>query len=292
MTHRVLFGERYDPTLNWIYDDWIRREQPVWWLDWRDIVSGLRMDDHISAQGNVELSWSVWGETLAPQAVDGGYSMLPYPDDTVFEEFTLEDREYVQAEYVAYMHFALAHVPRLINPPKGGSLCGASVSLPFQWMVVRRFDIDGVFVPRSYFGPIRDAPAALLSSPNVIVSDDVYGGRYWKTGRLPETNPTDPYLVYQRPFGKPLFTTVLFDDMWTTDTSIGRSMATPPRIEEVVRALRTELGLDSAHLLSFFDGQRRVTTFGSIAPGLDVALFPDDCTAAIGDALFRAVPGA
>jgi hypothetical protein len=265
----LLLGEDGHPTLVAVEQYLRERECETLRAQAADLVDELTVDDVIT-QNRTCLRWELHGVTITNDTVQGVLNLLEYLDDGLFASFHERDRVYVQAEYHAYLAFALAEFRNVINPPWAGSLSGTYPSLPMQWVVVPELP-ESPPVPQAFFGRIADAPEVFRRSPNTVVSEDVYSGTYWHTG-WPDDLETDDYrLLYIRPPGRPIVVSMVDEDLWATDVTSGeragvdvRSLA--PWLTSLCEAFRLRV----CECLIFADSRTGVVTYGSVRPTLNV----------------------
>ena len=271
----LILGDKTNELLNMIYEYLSKsNKEQVIWLDGQDIVNELKVNDEINAD-KTTVKWCYRGVDISPESTAGVLNLLGYLDRSLFNEFTEEDQEYVQAEFTSYLLFALNQFENVLNPPWGTTLSGFCQSLPYQWTLVQQYTQD-IHVPQAFFGSMKHVPKDLIIGDNTIVSNNPFNGMYWKIG-LPQTlSHDDHYLWYHRPHGNPFVITVLDHHMWTQP--LGNSnqyFQVPKEVSDLCYALMEHFHLRLAELLFFFDERAKLYTFGSIRPNVDVRYIPD-----------------
>ncbi|NIE94706.1 hypothetical protein F3J09_29150 [Bacillus sp. Ab-1751] len=271
---KLILGDKTNELLHMIYEYLSKsnRDQVIW-LDGKDIVYELKVDDAIATDKTI-VKWSYRGIDISPESTTGVLNMLNYLDQSLFNEFTEEDREYVQDEFNCYLLFALNEFGNVLNPPWGGSLSGFCQSLPYQWNLVKRYTQD-IQVPLAFFGPLKQVPDDLFLGYNTVVSGNSFNAMYWKIG-LPQTLERDNhYLWYERPRGNPFVVTVLDNHMWVQplDDTIQGSL-TIGEVADLCHSLMDHFHLRLAMILFFFDERANQYTFGSIYPNIDIRHLP------------------
>lgn len=205
----------------------------------------------------------------------------------LFDRLQCEDRSYAKAEFSAYLHFALAAFPNVVNPPWGGSISGYCQSLPYQWSVSSSFQLA---VPTFYYGPQDRAPEAIRRSHRVIFSDNPLNPLWWTTQHdaSPSARP-EQGLLYLRPPGEPIVAVVVGGDVLATTLQGLR----PTNIDEqTVGALldvARHFHLHYGSALLFRDGDK--LTFGSMMADVDLSQLANQHAEAFLDRLAAAVSG-
>jgi hypothetical protein len=227
------------------------------------LINELSVDDRIFENGNAEIRWYFHGHEIRPNTTGGVLNFLELWDSAVWESVHQEDVDYARAEFAAYLSFALAHYPNVINPAWGGSISGYCQSLPLQWTLVRA--MGSIHIPEYYFGLASCVPLTLLANPNRVISGDISNGRHWNSNVF--ANFDGPHLVYERPSGYPVLVTFLDDAAWFHSLS-GTSIPEFDRqsVITVGRELCSRFHVRLAEMLVFVSPQYGVT-FGSIQPG-------------------------
>ncbi|SCC24346.1 Uncharacterized protein BCZB5J_02164 [Bacillus cereus] len=266
---KLILGDKTNAFLNMIYEHLLKSTKgQVIWLDGHNIVNELAFDDEINEDKTI-VRWRYNGVDILPEDTTGVLNMLNYIDQSLFNEFIEEDREYVQEEFTSYFMFALNEFRNVLNPPWGGSLSGFCQSLPYQWTIVSRYKPE-IQVPRAFFGPPKKVPDDLILGYNTIVSDNSYNGMYWKVGLTHTLAREDHYLWYQRPPGDPFVVTVLDEYMWVQPFGDNNQISrTPEAVSKLCHALMEHFHLRLAVILFFYDERTNLYTFGSISPNVD-----------------------
>ncbi|WP_044642342.1 hypothetical protein [Risungbinella massiliensis] len=273
---KLILGDKFNETLQLIHDYLMEsNNEQVVWLEWKDIINELVINDSINENG-VTVRWRYRETEISLECITGVLNFLSYPEISLFNDFIERDREYALDEFHSYLVFALNQFTNVINPPWGASISGYCHSLPYQWKFVEQ-NGGNIKVPRAFFGLMKDVPDDLILGYNTIVSDNAFDGRYWKTGLSQDSVGDDHYLFYQRPRGNPFLVTVIGNHMWVQ--SLAQPICSTQALEKVshlCQILMEHSHLQFAEILFFFDEQDNQYTFGSIHPFMDVKKIPSD----------------
>ncbi|MGA8165114.1 MAG: hypothetical protein WB791_08845 [Waddliaceae bacterium] len=124
--------------------------------------------------------------------------------ESLFGDFHPLDREYALAEFRAYLTFAIEAFPLALAKPGPGGLSGNRFSLPQQWGIVQKADID-ISTPDYFLGNPKYSP---LKETQLIVHSTPYNYYYWKPS-VPSCKKREVNFCFSRPSGIPTICSIL-----------------------------------------------------------------------------------
>jgi hypothetical protein len=263
----LLIGKRDHPTISALHDFIVTyKEVHTLLLEPKLLINNLIVSDNVESN-LTSIFWQIHDTEIRSSICSGVLNLLDHLPRDIFTDFVEEDRSYAQLEFTAYLIFALSHFHNIINPPTNGGLSGFCDSLPFQWLLCRKYS-ESVVTPDFYFGLFDDAPDHLRNDVNTVVSDNIFRGTYWKTNRTQESLQNDYYLFYKRPRGVPLLVTKLDQQEWVTQLDDRKIAINNNRLPlELCNKLMNDYSLRLAEILFFYDEKHDRFCFGCIIPG-------------------------
>lgn len=161
--------------------------------------------------------------------------------DSLFEDFHPIDKNYAQAEFRAYLTFAIQAFPRATAKPGPGGLAGNRFSLPQQWKIVQKSQIN-IHTPLYYLGNPHYHPFTNVVS---VVQSTIFNYYYWKPG-VPSCHENDVNFCFVRPEGIPVISSIIGSQIKVFSYSSDCSLS-----ELAVRKL-TEISKKLAEVFDYF----------------------------------------
>lgn len=177
-----------------------------------------------------------------------------YIPETLFSEFVLEDKEYAQREFEAYLGFSFNAFDGIANQsPKGG--VGDVLSLPQQWKHLKTdYQLN---VPNFYWGPTGGND--LKNKDNVVYSN-IYNFLNWSISGN-DNKDSDPIFCFEKPKGYPVFILSMGGArLITTDVAMGADVI--KKLTIIINQLNEQFKIFIYELLVFIDGDE--INFGCI----------------------------
>jgi hypothetical protein len=173
----------------------------------------------------------------------------------LFEDFHPEDREYAQAEFRAYLMFALMSFPESLGKPGQGGLSGNRYSLPLQWSKVENLNLE-IAVPIFFLGNKQYMP---FDNASKVVHTSPFNYYFWKPDVKKESE-----FCFIRPEGNPVISSVVGDQGFAFPAKEDYILDTQEeRITVASKKIADEFGYPIAESLWFVDGEH--ITFGMMS---------------------------
>ncbi len=257
----LILGSRSNSTLAEFEKFLEERELANLFVTHDDIVTSLEINDSIGRLGALSIKWKLKNNNIDGLDIRGALNYLDYLPARLFEDFIVEDREYVRSEFNAYLLFALGNMRNVVNRPWGGGLSGFCQSLIFQWESISKY--EGLATPKYFLGYERDLPDSIKKSVNIVRSENPFDGYNWNTNRTHGKSESRHYLFYIRPSGTPIICSICKDKIWYNRQD---SLIVDNLNKMVLIELMSKMKLDLATVLLFSDHKTGRITFGSISP--------------------------
>lgn len=271
---KLLIGDKSNELLKVVCDFLsTQNKESVIWLDGHDIVNELVVDDVITGDHS-QVNWWYKGIHITPERTTGVLNQLGHLAPSLFHEFAESDRFFAQAEFNAYLLFALNEFRNVLNPAWGSALSGYCQSLPYQWALVQRH-AHKIRVPRACYSTYEHVPNDFRFSSSIIVSDNPFDTMNWKIGLSSPLAPDEHYLWYERPRGKPFLITAIDGYKWILPLDGNMNcLRALDNVSELCRMLMEFFHIRLAEILFFYDDCANQYTFGSIRPYIEPCHIP------------------
>jgi hypothetical protein len=263
----LLLGEKRQPLLGLVEKVALAKGLSILWLEPHALVNHLAIKDVISQDGQISIRWQCDDFEITPQSVSGIVNYLNFFGDSIMETFQENDRDYVLREINSYFAFAINQFSNVVNRPTVGSISGFSQSLPWQWELGRRLNVENILAPSAYYGSMYRVPPKLRISPNTVISKSLYEPRLWlRTCGWPPI--TENVFCYERPEGEVLIATIFDDHLWLDGECSQKAV---PRLKTFCTQMMESFNLRLGQFLFFNDQTSDNFTFGSLASNIDLA---------------------
>jgi hypothetical protein len=282
----LLYSENIDPVTDVILRKANHLPCELVAIPIQDLMGPTRIFDVVE-DGKASLSWTLPCGKLVTNSDDTYLiNRVLGVSETLFEDFLPSDRNYVLAEFIAYLAFAIEAFPMKSSSPGHLGLCGNQYPLPAQWEMVKR-SASSLRVPSYYYGDPESCP---WISPNAArVFSDVYNFYQWQPNEQPVHEKAS--LVFLRPRGIPVLgfqcngiaTFKRFDSL-----EIESSHKT--LLTAAAAAMQVTFGYFIAEMLFFVDDDQ--VTFGMISPMVLQAPQMRDFEKTVLDGVVKFVKGA
>lgn len=175
--------------------------------------------------------------------------------ETLFQDFSEEDRNYSLSEFRSYLAFAIEAFPHCFSKPGAFGLSGNRFSLPRQWEIIKKSNLS-VKVPNYYLGNIHYCSLA----KNIIYSEP-FNYYYWKSNEKIK----NASFAFEKPEGKPIIACIIGDEIevFPHYTSDNLSIKDIKLAKEQCRALSKLFDYPIAECLFFLDDLK--ANFGMIS---------------------------
>lgn len=172
-------------------------------------------------------------------------------EECLFDKFQLEDKDYAQREFEAYLGFALNAFDSPQNQAING-ICERYKTLPQQWQMVKA--IKDLSIPNYYWG----SPCyKFLSDEKDLVYSDIYDCLNWSKNH--DSYGEDTGFRFVKPKGEPVFILAIGQrDLITTNALLTEEQQ--ERIKQITQQIRSLFGYFIFELLLFIHEEQ--ITFG------------------------------
>ena len=260
----LLLSQEDNPILRLIERHARAKDYNFLYINSKDLVHRLLVDDRVTDNGDVALKWQIGEQAFTHQDVSGVLNLLEQVDYTEFQNFG-DDSLFLWRELNAYLAFALNHFPNVINKPMGDELSGATRSLCFQWELVKQ-RFPSLSIPKWFFGSGCKLSRVFSIHWQTIISNNPFKEVCWSRVGITKLDPEKPYLHYELPQGQSVWIIVLDENIWACPSNYPLSSKVLKTIEQVALSLCRYFKLRWAKVLFFYQSEEEHLTFGSIQP--------------------------
>lgn len=221
-----------------------------------ELLNSFEIRDELDKNGPI----IQWNDILGNQFSNHTHYLLNRViniEESLFNQFQDEDKDYAQREFEAYLGFALNAFVSPQNQAING-VCDRFKSLPQQWQMVK--PIKGMSIPRYFWGSHKHL---FLSDEKNVIHSNIFDYLNWSTNKT--YKEPDSSFRFIKPEGKPLFILSMGEqDLITFDEQLSTEQL--ETIKMLLRQIRKIFEYFIFELLIFIDKEE--ITFGCI--NLDV----------------------
>lgn len=224
-------------------------------LTLHDFIKKVNIYDECNASG-VNIKWQYNKMTFCNDKKTILYSRICHFPQSLFQDFSENDREYAQSEMEAYLGFALNSFNKL-DPVIDERGCIPCYSLPQQWQSIKSSELM-VAVPKYYWG---DPKFNHLDSRHLVYSG-IYEYNMWSIRKKNDLESNSVF-CFERPNGIPMICFVINGNVMLLDSK-NNYMGHHKEIKDIARQLAKIFNYFLCEILLFVDLHE--VTIGCISP--------------------------
>lgn len=220
-----------------------------------DILFDFHIYDEVNDANNI-VGWYKNNELFISNKSHHLLNRVLFFPESLFSNFILEDKDYAQREFEAYIGFSFNAFLGVSNKTTTG-LCEKLLSMPQQWIrISKKCDVS---IPKYYWGPSILNPL----KGNRIVTSDIYNYLNWNPKF--NTEKQGHVFCFEKPKGAPVFVLVMGHKMLIT-SDIVLTASEENKILELSKNISMLMQYFISEILFFIDGLNVI--FGCIHSGI------------------------